>query len=71
MHLKETVPGKFREIPFGTGHVKFDEAVEKAWDLGVRKYVTEFWYTGSPAWREDLQFANEMFTKIFEKVISK
>ena len=28
MHLKETVPGKFREIPFGTGHVDF-EAAEK------------------------------------------
>ena len=23
MHLKETVPGKFREIPFCTGHVDF------------------------------------------------
>ncbi|MBO5460945.1 MAG: L-ribulose-5-phosphate 3-epimerase [Ruminococcus sp.] len=71
MHLKETVPGKFREIPFGTGHVKFEEAVEKAWDLGVRKYVTEFWYTGSPAWREDLKFANDMFTKIFKTVVSE
>ena len=64
MHLKETVPGKFREIPFGTGHVDFESAVTKAWELGVRKYVTEFWYTGNPKWKEDLTFANEMFTKI-------
>ena len=48
MHLKETVPGKLREIPFGTGHVDFESAVTKAWELGVRKYVTEFWYTGNP-----------------------
>lgn len=67
MHLKETVPGKFREIPFGTGHVDFESAVSKAWDLGVRKFVTEFWYTGNPKWKEDLQFANTMFTKILSE----
>ena len=46
VHLKETVPGKFREVPFGTGHVDFDKAIETAWKLGVRKYVTEFWLSG-------------------------
>lgn len=66
MHLKETVPGKFREIPFGTGHVDFESAVRKAWELGIRKYVTEFWYTGSPEWKEDLRFACDKFTKILE-----
>lgn len=64
MHLKETVPGKFREIPFGTGHVNFEEAVEAAWNLGVRRYVTEFWYTGNPEWMDDLIFANKMFSRI-------
>lgn len=64
MHLKETVPGKFREIPFGTGHVDFERAAERAWELGIRKFVTEFWYTGNPQWKEDLKFANTMFTKI-------
>lgn len=29
MHLKETVPGKFREIPFGTGHVDFENGIKK------------------------------------------
>lgn len=67
MHLKETVPGKFREIPFGTGHVNFQEAVEAAWNLGVRKYVAEFWYTGNENWSEDLIFANEMLSKILDK----
>lgn len=67
MHLKETVPGKFREIPFGTGHVNFEEAIEAAWSLGVRKFVTEFWYTGNPEWKDDLAFAHDMFSKILEK----
>jgi len=67
MHLKETVPGKFREIPFGTGHVDFHAAITKAWELGVRKFVTEFWYTGNPKWKDDLVFANQMMVKILDK----
>ena len=67
MHLKETVPGKFREIPFGTGHVDFESSIRKAWELGVRRYVTEFWYTGSPAWKEDIDFAVKMMTEILDR----
>lgn len=71
MHMKETVPGKFREIPFGTGHVDFTAAADKAWALGVRKYVTEFWYTGNPAWKEELAFAHDMFKKILDETAAK
>lgn len=67
MHLKETVPGKFREIPFGTGHVDFISGIRKAWELGVRRYVTEFWYTGSPTWKEESDFAVKMMTEILDK----
>ena len=66
MHLKETVPGRFREIPYGTGHVDFKNAVHTAWELGIRKYVTEFWYTGSDTWAEDLKSASKMFRKILD-----
>ena len=52
MHLKETVPGVFREVPVGTGHVDFAGGIRKAWSLGVRRYVTEFWYTGEENWRD-------------------
>lgn len=64
MHLKETVPGVFREVPFGTGHVDFQAAIKTAWEIGIRKYVTEFWYTGNPEWKEDLLLANRMMTGI-------
>lgn len=67
MHLKETVPNKFREIPFGTGHVDFEAGIKKSWDLGVRRYVTEFWYTGNPEWEKDMDFAVSMMTKILDK----
>lgn len=66
VHLKETVPGVFREVPFGTGHVDFKAMVETAWSLGIRKYVTEFWYTGNLEWREDLTFAHTMMAGILD-----
>lgn len=39
------------------GHVDFEAAIKKAWDLGVRRFVTEFWYTGNPEWKKDLKDA--------------
>lgn len=68
MHLKETKPGKYREIPFGTGHVDFESGIRKAWEIGVRKYVTEFWYTGNPEWEKDLENAAAMFRGILKTV---
>lgn len=58
LHLKETVPGVFREVPFLTGHVDFPAVIEKAWSLGVRRYVTEMWYTGNDgSWAQDVRAA--------------
>ena len=31
VHLKETVPGVFREVPFGTGHVDFPAVIRETW----------------------------------------
>ena len=58
IHLKETVPGRFREIPYGTGHVDFSGMIQTGWKLGVRRYLAEFWYTGGDSWRQDLAAAS-------------
>lgn len=67
MHLKETKPGVFREVPFGQGHVDFGCGIRTAWSLGVRKYVTEFWYTGNSCWREDILDAGRRMAKILDR----
>lgn len=67
MHLKETVPGKFREIPFGTGHVDFEKIIDTAWDIGVRRYVTEMWYVGQEGWKEDIRTAHDMMCEFLDK----
>jgi L-ribulose-5-phosphate 3-epimerase UlaE len=46
MHLKETTPGVFREVPYGEGHVNFAKGLQAGWNLGVRMYIAEFWWTG-------------------------
>lgn len=56
-HLKETVPGKYREIPFGSGHTEFKENIRSLYEMGVYRFVGEFWYTGNPGWKEDLRQA--------------
>jgi L-ribulose-5-phosphate 3-epimerase len=67
LHLKETVPGKFREIPFLTGHVDFESIIAKAWELGIRRYVTEMWDVGSDTWKEDIKFACSSMGRILDK----
>lgn len=67
MHLKETLPGKFRDLIFGQGHVDFETAIHTAWALGVRKYVTEFWYLGNDDWKENLKFSHDTMAGILDK----
>lgn len=65
LHLKETVPGKFREIPYGTGHVNFQDAIKITYEMGVRIYMAEFWYTGNDDWQNQLTFANQFLRSRF------
>ena len=67
-HLKETIPGHYREIPFLTGHVDFESIIRLAWSMGVRRYVTEMWDVGNASWKEDIQFANKSMSAILDKM---
>lgn len=67
-HLKETVPGVFREVQFGTGHVDFPATIKACWDAGIRRYVTEMWYIGNPEWKKDLDDAVAMMRPILDSM---
>lgn len=67
LHLKESKPGIFREVPFLTGHVEFERIIETAWSLGVRRYVTELWDVGQDTWKEDICFANKSMRAILDR----
>lgn len=64
-HLKETVPGKYREIPFGTGHTDFVNLVPYLQSLSVRRFTAEFWHTGQTDWSGDLQRASAFLKSFF------
>lgn len=67
LHLKESKPGVFREVPFLTGHVEFERIIQTAWSLGVRRYVTELWDVGQDTWKEDICFANKSMREILDR----
>lgn len=45
VHLKETRPGIYREVPFGTGHTEYVQNLWQLKRLGIRMFTGEFWYT--------------------------
>lgn len=67
-HLKETLPGHYREIPFGTGHTEYLPCLRELKRQGVRLFVGEFWYVGSEAWRDELRFANDFLRARLDQV---
>lgn len=67
MHLKETKPGVFRDMLFGDGHVEFERIIPKAWEHGIRRYVTEFWYLGAEDWKKDLAESNRKMRTVLDK----
>lgn len=67
-HLKETIPGHYREIPFGTGHTDYIGNLKVLKDLNVRMFLGEFWYIGSDTWEQDLKDANDFLREKIDKV---
>lgn len=65
IHLKESKPGKYREIPYGTGHVRFGEMIRRGMELGVRRYLAEFWYLGEDDYERELKQANLFLRSYF------
>ncbi len=69
-HLKETVPGKYREIPFGMGHTEFTNNIKTLRRLGVRMFVGEFWYVGNDDWKQVIIDANTFLRNKLEKAFA-
>jgi len=67
-HLKETLPGQDRDVPFGTGHTEYDRNIPVLKELGVRYFNGEFWCKGDN-WKIDginsAKFLREKLDKVF------
>lgn len=58
VHLKESTPGVFREVPYGEGHVDFDICIRSAFEAGARIFLSEFWHRERPDWEERIVAAH-------------
>lgn len=57
-HLKETRPGIYRDMTFGSGgHTEYSRCIKELWNQGVRMYTGEFWYLGSETYEQDIRDA--------------
>jgi len=68
-HLKETQPGIFRDMQFGTGHTEYNECIELLWRMGVRMFTGEFWYDGKSNVEETISDAASFLRTKIEKSI--
>jgi L-ribulose-5-phosphate 3-epimerase len=71
LHLKESKPGVYREVPYGEGHVDFPGMVQTALGMGVRMFTTEFWYKEGQAadWKEWVRFHKSFVDKVFAGIL--
>lgn len=69
-HLKETVSGKYREIPYGTGHTDFVKDIQVLRTIGVRMFTGEFWYVGQDNWQETCRQANVFLRDKLDRVFN-
>lgn len=53
-HLKETKPGIYRNVPFGTGHTDYAACIAALYAQGVRTFTGEFWDAGEKNWQQTL-----------------
>lgn len=70
VHLKETQPGIFREVPYGQGHVDFDTCIAAAFAAGTRIFTAECWYRKGMDWELDLARAQAFFRAKLNRISS-
>jgi L-ribulose-5-phosphate 3-epimerase len=69
VHIKETIPGHYRNVPFETGFVDFRKILTQTWKMGIRRYVTELWYTNNADWNIKIREAAILANGILDTFI--
>lgn len=67
-HLKETRPGIFRDMTFGTGHTEYESCIELLWNMGVRMFTGEMWYQGGSDAESVIRAASSFLRDKIEQV---
>ena len=70
-HLKETAPGKDRNVPWGSGLTDYVTDIKVLKDMGVRMFNGEFWYTDQPDWKAYCKEANVFLRDKLDQVFNE
>ena len=70
-HLKETCPGIYRDMDFGTGHTNYDAAISALWAQGVRHFTGEFWHQKGRDYKASVRAASCFLRQRIETVIAQ
>jgi L-ribulose-5-phosphate 3-epimerase len=68
VHLKDTLPGEYRYVDYGKGHVDFAACIEQLMSSSVGVYMAELFLTRDENWKDDLVFTHDFLRKFFNKV---
>lgn len=58
-HQKETQPGIYRNLTFGTEHTEYEPCIAELLELGMRIFTGEFWYLGEENWNETIVYSGK------------
>ena len=70
-HLKETKPGIYRDMDFGTGHTDYETAISALWAQGVRHFTGEFWHQAGRDHETAIREAGRFLRQKIETVIAQ
>lgn len=65
-HLKETRPGIYRDMDFGTGHTEYVPCIAELLRQGVGMFTAECWYHGEQDINKKLQHASDYLRSQFQ-----
>lgn len=69
-HLKETVPGVYRDMNFGSGHTEYLNCIQLLWSMGVRMFTGEFWYDGKSNAEETITAAAKFLREKIDQAVN-
>lgn len=69
LHLKETQPGVYRDLRFGTGHTEYEPCIQAAVRMGVRLFTGEFWHHEGEDHLAEIRRANQFLRERIEKAL--
>ncbi len=68
VHLKETNPGIYRDMNYGTGgHTEYVPCIRAALDMGVRMFTGEFWYQKGQDYMKVIAESNEFLRNVIRE----